>query len=186
LVVNDKKGLLIVSPVTGKSTRLLRSPANTVDHSPIWNSDATAVLFTRAVVKHGKTLSESIWTVAPDGSGARQLVGGKGALRFSSEPALSPDGFTLAWVSRTKNGSTLMMGDLYYGLLDNVRAFKTEKGMWFEGPTWSPDGSALAVTSSAGNAKRGAELVVLDSRTGALNRLYTVATGQLSAPNWTA
>jgi Tol biopolymer transport system component len=186
LVVNDKKGLLIVSPVTGKSTRLLRSPKNAIDRSPTWNGDASAIIFSRAVVEHGKTISESIWTVAPDGSGAQKLVGGAGAMRYSSEPTLGSDGFSLAWVTRTRTGSSIMMGDLYYGVLDNVRVFKTAKGEWFEGPTWSPDGSALAITRSSGNAKRGAELLVLDAKTGELNRLYTIATGQLSAPNWTA
>jgi Tol biopolymer transport system component len=185
LVVNDKKGLLTVSPLSGKSQRLLRTPKGAVDSSPVWNSDASEVVFSRAVVEHGRTVSSSIWSVAADGSGAHKLVGGTGALRFSSEPTLSPDGFTLAWVAKTKHGSSLMMGDLYYGMLDNVRAFAVDKHLTFEGPTWAPDGSALAITRSNGNAKRGAELLILDFPTGHLNRLYTVATGQLSAPNWT-
>jgi Tol biopolymer transport system component len=185
LVVNDKKGLLVVSPLTGKSHRLLKTPRGSVDSSPVWSKDQSSVVFTRAVVEHGKTVSSSIWSVAMDGSGVQRLVGGSGALRFSSEPAMSSDGFTLAWVVQSKHGSKVMLGDLYYGTLDNVRTFASDKNEIFEGPTWAPDGSALAITRSSGNAKHGAELLILDFPTGSLNRLYTVATGQLSAPNWT-
>lgn len=186
LVVNDKKGLLTVNPLTGKSERLLRTPRGAVDSSPAWNSDGTQVVFSRAIVEHGRTVSSAIWSVDADGSGDHKLIGGDGALKFSSEPSLSPDGFTIAWVvANPKGGSKLMLGDLYYGRLDNVRTFQVDKQLTFEGPTWAPDGSALAITHSTGNAKQGAELLIFDFPTGDLSRLYTVATGQLSAPNWT-
>jgi Tol biopolymer transport system component len=185
LVVSDKKGLLIVSPDTGKSRRLLRTPRNIVDSSPVWTTAGDQVVFSRAVVEHGKTVSESLWTVAADGSGARHLVGGAGAMKFSAEPALSPDGFTVAWVVRNKRGSSIYMADLYYGLLDNVRRFATNKGRTFEGPTFAPEGKALAVTQGYATARLGSELLIFDVSNGKLNRLYTVAQGSLSSPNWT-
>jgi Tol biopolymer transport system component len=185
IVVRDKKGLLLVSPLTGKSTRLMRTPAGRVDSKPVWIPDMSGIVFTRSVVKNGKTLSSALWQVAPDGSEPHQLVGGSGNLKHSSDAAVSPDGTTVVWVVRHANGSSIMMGDLYFGLLDNVRTFATTKHEWFEGPSFSPDGSGIAISSGRDNAKDGSELLVYTVATREVDRLYTVVQGDISAPNWT-
>jgi Tol biopolymer transport system component len=185
LVVHDKKGLLIVDPLSGKSMRLLRTPKGSTDTGPIFTPDGTQVVFTRSLMSGGKALNQAIWAVSLDGSGARKLFGGEGKLKFSSQPAMSSDGFTLAWVVRDKHGSSIWMGDLFNGLMDNVRRFAKSNDEFFEGPTFAPDGSQLAVSLNFGNATRGAELLIYNVGDKKMTRLYTIATGNLAAPNWT-
>lgn len=185
LVVHDKKGLLLVDPLTGKSTRLLRTPRGSEDTGPIFTPDGTAVVFTRSTMSAGKALDQAIWSVGMDGSGAHKLFGGSGKLKFSSQPAISSDGFTLAWVVRDKNGSSIWMGDLFNGLMDNIRQFSKVKGQFYDGPSFAPDGSQLTVGLNLGNATKGAELLIFNVGDKKMTRLYTIAKGNLSAPNWT-
>jgi dipeptidyl aminopeptidase/acylaminoacyl peptidase len=184
LVVDDRRGLLVVPANGGKAQRLLRTPRGQVDSAPAWSADGANVLFTRAQIQNGRTVNESIWTAAADGSDAHRLVGGKGALRFSSQPAVSSDGVTIAWVSRNKHGSTIWLADLYFGLLDNIRKFQVDPTHLFNGPAFAPDSSALVVTRSLGNAQHGGELMVADLPAGKLNLVLSVRRGTLSAPNW--
>ncbi len=184
LIVDDRRGLLVVPSDGGKAQRLLRTPRGAVDSDPAWSADGANVLFTRAKTKHGSTVNESIWSVAADGSNAHRLIGGTGALKFSSQPAASSDGVTIAWVSRSKQGSTIWLADLYFGLLDNVRKFQVDPTHLFNGPSFAPDSSAIVVTRSSGNAQDGAELMVADLPAGKLNLVLSVRRGTLSTPNW--
>ncbi len=184
LVVDDRKGLLLVPAAGGKTTRLLRTPKGQYDHSPTWSADGTHVLFTRSQLSAGKTISESIWSVSADGGNAHRVVGGTGEMKFSSQPAVSRDGFTIAWVTRTKKGSTIWLGDLYFGLLDNVRKFVVDKTHFLGGPAFAPDSSALVVTRSRGNARYGSEMMTYDLADGKALLLLGVSKGALRAPNW--
>lgn len=184
LVVDDKKGLLVVPLDGGKPTRLLRTPKGKIDHSPTWTKDGTHVLFTRTDMRGGKAVRESIWIVAADGTDARRLVGGRGELRFSSQPAIAPDGFTLAWVTRTKRGSTIWLADLLSGTVDNSRRLVTQKSQWFEGPAFAPDGSALAATLGSRSARAGSELVAYDLPGRQFSRILSISKGSLFGPNW--
>jgi Tol biopolymer transport system component len=184
LVVDDKNGLLIVPLDGGKATRLLRTPKGKIDHSPTWTKDGTHVLFTRTDMRGAKAVRESIWIVAADGTDAHRLVGGKGDLRYSSQPAIAPDGFTLAWVTRTKRGSTIWLADLLSGTVDNQRRLVTKTRQWFEGPAFAPDGSALAATLGSKSAKAGSELVAYDLPGRQFSRILSVSKGSLFGPNW--
>lgn len=185
LVVDDKNGLLIVPSAGGKAQRLLRTPKGRLDHSPTWTRDGGHVLFTRAELRGGKTVRESIWMVAADGTDAHRLIGGgKGDLKFSSQPAIAPDGSTLAWVTRTKRGSTIWLADLLAGTADNARRLVTKKYQWFEGPAFAPDGSALAATLGSRSARAGSELVAYDLPGREFSRILSVSKGSLYGPNW--
>jgi dipeptidyl aminopeptidase/acylaminoacyl peptidase len=184
LVVDDRRGLLVVPADGGKAQRLLRTPHGQVDSAPAWSADGSDVLFTRAKTQQGRTVSQAIWTVAGDGSNAHHLIGGAGALKFSSQPAVSSDGVTIAWVTREKQGSTIWLADLYFGLLDNVRKFQVDPTHLFNGPAFAPDSSAIVVTRSLGTAQHGAELMVADLPGGKLSLILSVRRGTLSAPNW--
>ncbi|WP_293771865.1 hypothetical protein [Sporichthya sp.] len=184
LVVDDRKGLLVVPAAGGRAERGLKSPKNRVDHSPTWTADGTHFLFTRAVLQKGRVVSESIWSAAADGTDAHRLVGGKGKMLFSAQPTVSPDGNIIAWVVSTNRGSAIYMADLYFGTLGNVSKFVEVKGRWFEGPTFAPDGSALAVTRSYRSAARGSELLAYDLPGGEFSRILSVSRGTFSAPSW--
>lgn len=184
LVVDDRKGLLVVPSAGGRAVRVLKSPSNRLDHSPVWTADGTHFLFTRTVLSKGRAVSESIWSAAADGTDAHRLVGGKGKMLFSAQPTVSPDGSTIAWVVSTNRGSAIYMADMYFGTLGNVFKFVEVKGRWFEGPTFAPDGSALAVTRSYRSAARGSELLAYDLPGGEFSRIISVSRGKLSAPSW--
>lgn len=184
LVVDDRKGLLTVPVAGGAATRLLKTPKHRVDHSPTWTADGTQVLFTRSVLSQGRVVSEAIWIADADGTHAHRLVGGSGAMKFSAQPAASPDGFTIAWVSRTNRSSAIYLGELYFGALGNIRKLVSVKGRWFEGPTFAPDASALAVTRGYRTAARGSELLFYDLPDGKFTRILSVSHGMLSAPSW--
>lgn len=184
LVVDDKNGLLIVPLNDGQPQRLLRTPKGRIDHSPTWTKDGGHVLFTRTELRGGKAVRESIWIVAADGTDAHRLIGGKDDLRFSSQPAIAPDGFTLAWVTRTKRGSTIWLADLHSGTVDNVRGLVTKQKQWFEGPAFAPDGSALAATLGSKSARAGSELVAYDLPGREFSRILSVSKGSLYGPNW--
>jgi Tol biopolymer transport system component len=184
LVVDDKNGLLLVPLAGGKPERLLRSPKNRIDHSPTWTKDGSQVLFTRAVVREGKTVRESIWVVSVDGTGAHRLIGGKGDFAFSSQPAIAPDGSTIAWVTRNKRGSAIWLGDLQDGAVANKRRLASQRNRLLEGPAFAPDGSALAATLNARSARVGSELIAYDLPGKEFSRILSISQGSLFGPNW--
>lgn len=184
LVVDDRNGLLLVPLGEGTPERLLRSPKNRVDHSPTWTKDGSHILFTRTVLRGGEPVRESIWIVSADGTGARRLIGGKGDFRFSSQPAVAPDGSTIAWVTRNKRGSTIWLGDLLSDTVENTRRLATQRNRWLEGPAFAPDGSALAATLNAKSARVGSELIAYDLPGKEFSRILSVSQGSLYGPNW--
>ena len=184
LVVDDKNGLLLVPLAGGKPERLLRSPKNRIDYSPTWTKDGSHVLFTRAVLRDGKPVRESIWIVSADGKGAHRLIGGKGDFRFSSQPAIAPDGVTIAWVTSSKRGSTIWLADLLDGKVDNKRRLASQRNRLLEGPAFAPDGSALAATLNARSARVGSELIAYDLPGKEFSRILSVSQGSLFGPNW--
>ncbi len=184
LVVDDRKGLLVVPANGGPAKRLLRTPKGFEDSSPSWAADGTQVVFTRAKIRKDRTVSSSIWNVAADGTNVHRLVGGSGAQQFAAQPAVAPDGFTMAWVTRNAKGATVWLGELYYGVLGNVRPFVVDRSQQFNGPSFAPDTSALVVTRLHGNAKHGAELLTVDLKDAKKRILVSVRRGTLTAPTW--
>jgi Tol biopolymer transport system component len=68
---------------TGDRVNVSRSPA--YDGAPSWSPDGMRIAFTS-----GRDGAQELWTVSPDGSGAKRLTGSGGAKPYN--PEWSPDG----------------------------------------------------------------------------------------------
>jgi dipeptidyl aminopeptidase/acylaminoacyl peptidase len=86
------------------------------------------------------TTHSQIWIVPASGSGApvRLTDGDK-----DSEPAFSPDGKRLAFLSSRESGTQIWIQDLAGGSPMRATGFPTEVGAF----TWTPDGSAFLISS---------------------------------------
>jgi len=100
-----RRTLWIVSTEGGEPRQFTQGPNDT---SPRWSPDGRAIAFVRAPASGVKPSNEEernagkgrpqIWTIAADGGEARQLT----HTRYgASTPVWSPDGATIAFVSRT-------------------------------------------------------------------------------------
>jgi Tol biopolymer transport system component len=118
-------------------------------------------------VSHGEGQpGDRLYTVAPNGNGVRRL-----ADVYAEYPALSPDGTTVAFDSGAILGSpdwSKGRGHVYTVGIDDggVRQITTGKGSEFA-PSWSPDGTHLAVAASEPGAPPG--IAVVDVATGAVD-----------------
>jgi Tol biopolymer transport system component len=102
---------------------------------PTWSSRGLIAYFSR---KGGNAIN--IWTVRPDGSGARQVTDRSGESR---QPWWSPDGSTLALSA--DDGTGVFQVWLMRTDGSDARAI-TARGNWQQ-PFWSPDGRRLAVSA---------------------------------------
>lgn len=82
-----------------------------------------------------------IWMVNPDGTGLVKIVGRPGS---DLDPALSPDGDSVVFVSSTSSTSKLWILDLTDGSLRQL----TTHGFLDRDPNWSPDGSKIVFAST--------------------------------------
>jgi dipeptidyl aminopeptidase/acylaminoacyl peptidase len=130
---------LEIVPLDGSPAQLaFDGPGDNVD--PAWSPDGSLLAFDRDA---GGPFA--VWLVAPDGTGARELEGGTANNRF---PQWSPSGGRLAFISDRGGREAL-----YTAGLDGA-AQKLVDAVAPDSPArWSPDGSALAV-SSAGDCGR--------------------------------
>ena len=87
-----------------------------------------------------------VWTVAPDGGGARVLVDSERAFRAVT---FSPDGSRIAWFAADKVWTASADGT-------NAKAVADTEGRVLEWNdiTWAPDGTRLAFRSGAGGVDR--------------------------------
>ena len=113
-------------------------------------------MFTRSNVSalaYSGHIETSIEAVRMDGSGLRQLVAGGG------EPAYSPDGRRIAFVSNRDRDGTIRTGEdeseyaneLYLMNADGTGAQRltNSSGLSELAPTWSPDGTRIAYARQA-------------------------------------
>jgi Tol biopolymer transport system component len=128
--------------------RVTRGPE---DGSPAWSPDGSVIAFTRGTGKRDQLRGRrtSVWTVAPDGTGARELIGaGSGRLSW---PVWSADGDRLAFVREELPGddlrTTIEIADndgANVRIVETALANKTTEVL--ETPAWSPDGNRLLYT----------------------------------------
>lgn len=164
-------GLWLVDVNGGDERRLLPAEDGQLDQPGSWAPDGRTIAFTRCRdVPPGELgfieNTCAVHTVSPDGSGLRKLAD------RSSQPAFSPDGRSIAFVSdRDEHGEHAVgsdevqfANDLYVMDADGgAQRRLTESESLDEGtPSWSPDGSRIAFARE-GPARFVEQLMVVDA-----------------------
>ena len=99
----------------------------------------------------------ALYRMNPDGSGAKRLSPPDGR---DSQPALSPDGRTIAFVRETIYGARLCAMDVKTGHVRVLHALNDA----LAGPSWAPASNRIAYADVG-------VIVIFDVRTGTVNRI---------------
>jgi dipeptidyl aminopeptidase/acylaminoacyl peptidase len=91
-----------------------------------------------------RNAGQHLWVVNPDGSGARLLTIDEGV--SDSDPSISPDGRTVAFVRTGANGSSICTIGIDG---DGLEEFSPGDVFAFA-PSWSPDGTQIAFAGADG------------------------------------
>lgn len=130
----------------------------------------------RIAVQAYATGTFDIWTMAPDGSGLRQLTDDRWDDR---EPKWSPDGTEIAFASDRGEGYDIWTVNVTTGDLQQWTDTTAEN---YE-PTWSPDGTEIAYV--ADTTTKSAETIEAIDRDGNTRTLITAETDEtLYSPSW--
>ncbi|MDQ3871015.1 MAG: hypothetical protein M3301_05285 [Chloroflexota bacterium] len=138
---------------SGRDEReLVPSSGVTADTPGAWSPDGGALAFTRRTfVDRERTLEsdEAIYIVGADGSGLHKLIDP------GTDPAWSPDGRLIAYVSDHDRNGELSYGDraffaneLYVAKADgsDPKRLTTTGDLNERAPAWSPDGTRIGYT----------------------------------------
>ncbi|NJD30045.1 MAG: hypothetical protein FIA92_17375 [Chloroflexi bacterium] len=186
---------------TGDEARQLTDGGR--DSMPAWSPDGQAVYFIRTAAEEGRWPSggivrtyqlevPSLVRLPADGAGAPEalLVGrfrrsGNLWSYFLRQPAVSPDGTTVAVVTDgpnpTRSDIVVKLLDLDAGELSDPE-LPQSRGLGHQDPTWSPDGRFLAYVRLDREGARGTPII----------RRYNLETGRSSnitapgymSPSW--
>jgi Tol biopolymer transport system component len=139
---------LMVMEADGSNLRAVTQPEDGQVTSFSWSPDGARIVYTKQFLKpmdiYGQDLAQDLYVVPMDGGQPVALTNdGR-----SMDPAWSPDGTQIAFVSRRermegrRNTIYLMNAD------GTGRRVLTTEGTPDSEPTWSPDGSAIAFIRS--------------------------------------
>jgi TolB protein len=145
------------------------------DFDPTLSPDGRRIAYRH---QPGDDLSTDIYTIASDGSGARNLTKSNGVPDWG--PAWSPDGNAIAWNSDPDLGGVLR-GYLMHADGSNVRPLGAD--VWVEYPAWSPDGTKLAFMGQTPVGTENYEIYVVSADGAGLRRL-TDSPGPDGWPAW--
>jgi dipeptidyl aminopeptidase/acylaminoacyl peptidase len=113
---------------------------------------------------------------------------GGGGLSAPGSVALSPDGTTIAWTLRTREGSTLRLTDVANPdpAKEKIVAPNGATSCSNSSPVWSPDSQTLAFTSTCTGTQPapGQEQIFLYARATGETRQLTHLTGNLQQAAW--
>jgi dipeptidyl aminopeptidase/acylaminoacyl peptidase len=114
---------------------------------------------------------------------------GMNALHAPGNVALSPDGSTVAWTLRSRDGSTLHLLDVAAPTADKTIDIPNATGCAYSSPIWSSDGATLAFLGAcAAESKdptvpRQSQIYLWSKSSGDVKQL-THVTGDINQPVW--
>ena len=111
------------------------------------------------------------------------------AMHKSKSPtwvSLSPDGATAAWTLRRSEGTQIHLTEVANPAKDTILKVSGREDCASEAPVWSPDGTALAFTSTCTpkSEKADQEQIFLWTRSTGKTRQLTHLTGNLDSLTW--
>jgi len=128
-----------------------------------WSPDGKRIAFARS---HGGEFT--IWTIAPDGTGLRQVTPSQSTKASQYEPDWSPDSARLVYVSYTFAGTDGFL-HLHTISADGGDSRRIVTGPQFNmHPAWSPDGRTIAFCS---NRHGNPEIYLCDADGGGVRRI---------------
>lgn len=128
-------GLVVIEVATGARTQV--GPGR----DPDWSRVTDQIVFSDTISSEG-SYEEKLFVINGDGSDRRMLAG---TGRLDSDPAWSPDGSKVAFVSGPQSGEA---GQVFIMDTDGteLRQLSTV-GSLYVAPAWTPDGSRLIFTT---------------------------------------
>jgi Tol biopolymer transport system component len=185
LAFDGARGIYVVRASGHRLHRITRPPRGYLDFVPSWSPRGSTIVFTRGHFdSRGRDVAERLWAVKPNGRGAHPLLGGSGALRFSQQADVAPNGRRVVFGASRPNGK----GGIFQAKLDGSgvrRVLAAPRGGFLNGPAYSPDGREVVVTEAHGHdARAGASLVVVNLKTRAHRAILSVPQGMVSSPSW--
>ena len=142
-VAPENSHIWTMSPAGTGFKRLTRSRRDEGD--PAWSPDGRRIAFTRwfAPNEHLSPIG-AIYTIRPDGTHEKHLLGGPKAVYGASGPAWSPDGKRLAFVRTSLDFEDF---ELFVADVDGNHARRIADRIDSTKPAWSPDGRRIAYLS---------------------------------------
>ncbi len=132
---------------------------------PDWSPDGTRLAFAAddPVVAPGAEFTRDLWVGDADGANARRVFDCVAPCFVADDPAWSPDGRTLAFVTwGGPNPATLSLLDLGAGAVTTIVTEQNPSGfLW---PRWSPDGRRIVLEHQTWTG--GADEHIVDSTFG--------------------
>lgn len=167
---------------TGKNlVQVTRNTADHVDFAPVWDADGTRVLFTRTTRTNGATTGQSLWSAGADGSRPKPLLDDTAPAGYLSQPAVSPDGTLVTFLSADAGGTGIWLANRSGRLIRRLVHSSTGR---LNSPSFSPDGRWVLFTHSGpdGRSPSSMRLVAVE---GTKTKLITrIKQGNYYAPSW--
>jgi TolB protein len=168
LTAGSDTDIFTIDPYAGKEVAQL-TRGNGIDVSPSWSPDGARIAFAS-----DRTGGPQIYVMDAGGGGAERVTF-QGS--YNTDPAFSPDGETVAYVTRGEDGSFDIMTVKVDG--SEPRRITQLQGA-NEDPSWSPDGRYLAFTST----RTGSGQIWVSTSDGRHQTQITRGYGGWSNPSW--